>query len=138
LVSATAVTNCKLAAIPADAVLDRIRANAEVGYFLAQCQTIDAVRIQSLLLQSRLLTTEQCFFRLLLEIAAATNALHANDSTVVVTVPLSEMDIADLISMNRCAFSRMKRTLIRTGALHQAGNVFSFSRYQVDIGICTW
>jgi CRP-like cAMP-binding protein len=136
-VSATTVTHCQMVVTPAETALDAFRANAEAACFLAQCQTIDAVRIQSLLMEARLLSAERRFFRLLLQIATAIGSVRSSTSCVSVRVPLSESEIADLIAINRSAFSRLKRALIRNGDLHQENNVFSFSRHLAESDIST-
>jgi CRP-like cAMP-binding protein len=136
-VSATTVSPCRILAIPAETALDAFRTNTEAACFLSERQTVDAVRIQSLLMEARLLSAEQRFFRLLLQIATATGSVRSSHSWVSVPVPLSEAELADLIAMNRTAFSRLKRVQIRNGNLEQDKNVFSFSRHLAEADLST-
>jgi len=136
-VSATTVTPCQIVAIPAETALNAFRSNAKAACFLSKRQTVDAARIQLLLMEARLLSAEQRFFRLLLQIATATESVRPSGSSVSVQVPLSEAEIADLIAMNRTAFSRLKRTLIDNGYLQQDHNLFSFSRQLSEVDLFT-
>lgn len=88
-------------------------------------------------MEARLLSAEQRFFRLLLQIATATGSVRPSDSWVSVPVPLSEAEMADLIAMNRSAFSRLKHALIRNGDLQQDKNVFSLPRHLAEADIST-
>lgn len=138
LVSATAVTDCRLISLPVGRALETFHTSAEAASFLAQQQMIDAIRISSLLMEARTLVAEQRFFRFLLQLAVATNSVRSADSRVSARVPLSEAEIADLIGMNCSAFSRLKRVLIRNGYLLQRDkNVYSFSRHLAAADIST-
>jgi CRP-like cAMP-binding protein len=76
-------------------------------------------------MEARLLNAKQRFFRLLFRIAEGTGTTPSR-GRLSVRVPLSEADIADMIGMNRSAFSRLKRDLLCKGDLRQCGSIFSF------------
>jgi CRP-like cAMP-binding protein len=126
--SATAVTDCLIAEIATRHVLDILKHSAEAASSLAKRQIIDSVRITSLLIEARTLRAEQRLFRLLAQLAVATGAAEQLvHGQVAFKLPLSESDLADLIGVKPKSFSRLKRTLIRTGRLQQNGSRFSLN-----------
>lgn len=126
-VAATTVTDCQLLEISVDRAMQVFRSSPDATFFLAQRQSIDAVRLHLTLLEARFLTAEQRFFRLLLQLADFT-MVSSSRGRVSVRVPLTEAELANLIGMNRSAFSRLKCCLIRRGKLVQHDHILSFSR----------
>lgn len=137
LFTATAVTDCRTVQMPASDAINTFLNDPKAAWFFAQQQTIDTARISALLMEARTLNAERRLYRFLLQLGTATQVVNPTASYVSVRVPLSEADIADLIAMNRTAFSRLKRSLIRSGDLHQRGDCFSFRRYLAESGIFT-
>lgn len=131
---ATSLTNCRLGVVPRAAALSAFRTHVEAASVLAEYQALDSMRLQSLLMEARFLSAEQRFFRLLFRLALGTGAVRSSCSEITIPVPLTDADIADLIAMNRSAFSRLKRSLIRRGVLQQTANVFSFSTRRARSG----
>jgi CRP/FNR family transcriptional regulator len=137
LLTATAVTDCRTVQMPASDALNIFLNDPKAACFFAQQQTIDTARISALLMEARTLGAERRLYRFLLQLGIATQVVNPSASCVSVRVPLSEADIADLIAMNRTAFSRLKRSLIRSGDLQQRGDCFSFRRYLAESNIVT-
>ncbi len=132
--SASAANDCTLLELPAAQVLGLIRNRPELSAFVAERQTIDATRVNWLLLQQRLLNAEQRLFHLLAEIGRGVDSSRLMANHVCVSVPLTEADIADLVGITPCAFSRMKKSLVKKGLLRQSGKLFSFHRKTVKPG----
>ena len=135
--TAIAVTDCLTAQIPASDALNTLLNDPKAAWFFAQQQTLDAARVSALLMEARTLGAERRLYRFLLQLGTATQVVSPSASYVSVRVPVSETDIADLIAMNRTAFSRLKRSLIRNGDLHQRGDCFSFRRYLAESDMYT-
>jgi CRP-like cAMP-binding protein len=102
--------------------------NPEISSLFERLLHVDLYNAEVLIMELKTSSAAERLFRLLLQLATATTQARSADPCMSVSVPLNESEIADLIGMNRFAFSRLKRALIRNGDLRQNGNVFSFRR----------
>lgn len=128
-VSAVAVTDCLISSVATPRASEVLKASADAASWLAERQTLDAVRMTLLLLQSRMLNAEQRLFRLLRDIAFVTGIASATDrKRVRLKLPVLEADVAQLVGVTPKSFSRLKKRLVLDGRLTQEGSaIFSFS-----------
>lgn len=133
-VSAVAVTDCLISSVATRQASEVLKTSADAASCLAKHQTLDAVRITLLLLQSRVLNAEQRLFRLLRDIAIVMGAASAaNRKRVRLKLPVSEADLGQLVGVTPKSFSRLKKGLVLEGRLVQEGSsIFSFSLEQAD------
>lgn len=124
-------TECRVLEVPTTKALAAFRSNADAAYLLAQQHAREALSVCNQLLDARLSRGEQRFFRILTQLASATRVSSVRASWISVKMPINDCELAELVGLHPCSFSRLKRSLITRGDLLKQDSVLSFPRHRL-------
>lgn len=121
-VSAIAATDCRVSSISGEAMQRALDRNPAVAQFLLRQQGIDLYNQAVALVEAKTLNTSELFTQFVQQLAAVLD-LPKTHKSLRVMLPLSDAEIASLLSVTKVYFSRLKKQWEAEGRFHWEGRM---------------